>query len=265
MKKSLISADTVRQAHAQGLRSLPAGLNVMVTAEAREVAAKLRITLDAQANAEPPSTASLSTTSPSPASLCPGGTKSADQECHAAAKSVPQDDLSQIRAAVLAQLPAAAAANPELVEQIVNKVRAAQSGPAVGPAGAGHGGGNEARRADAGTTPIKLVKSSEVKLGVFPGAGADKQVGIADVITACDGSPIAAGFMAWSKASFPWTLDYDEIDLVLEGELHIRCGGQTLIGRSGDVLYIPKGSRIEFGTPTAVRFFYVTYPANWQA
>ena len=93
---------------------------------------------------------------------------------------------------------------------------------------------------------------------------ADKQVGIADVITSADGAPIAAGFMAWSQCFFPWTLDYDEIDLVLEGELHIRCNGQTFVGKAGDVFYIPKGSAIEFGTTTAVRFFYVTYPANWQ-
>ncbi len=70
--------------------------------------------------------------------------------------------------------------------------------------------------------------------------------------------------MAWSNCFFPWTLDYDEIDLVLEGELHIRHNGQTHVGKAGDVLYIPKGSAIEFGTTSKVRFFYVTYPANWQ-
>jgi ethanolamine utilization protein EutQ len=111
---------------------------------------------------------------------------------------------------------------------------------------------------------IKLVKNTDIHLGVFPGAGTEKQVGIADVITAAEGSPIAAGFMAWNRSFFPWTLDYDEIDLVLEGELHIRCNGKTLIGKPGDVFYIPKGSAIEFGAPGMVRFFYVTYPANWQ-
>ncbi|MBL8953493.1 MAG: hypothetical protein JNK82_22145, partial [Myxococcaceae bacterium] len=30
-------------------------------------------------------------------------------------------------------------------------------------------------------------------------------------------------------------------------------------------LYIPKGSRVLFGTPNRVRVFYVTYPAEWQA
>ena len=41
--------------------------------------------------------------------------------------------------------------------------------------------------------------------------------------------------------------------------------GKPVLGKPGDVLFIPKGSAIEFGTPSAVRFFYVTYPADWQA
>ena len=229
--KTLVSAETVRQAHAQGQTCLPAGKNVLITPEARGLAEQLGIRLDAENNA-------LVATAP----------------------AVDTPELAAIRAAVLSRLPADAAQQPALVDQIVKKVCAAQVGasaqpaasaPALASAPAGHG--------------IKLVKGEAVRLGVFPGAGADKQVGIADVITSADGAPIAAGFMAWSQCFFPWTLDYDEIDLVLEGELHIRCDGQTYIGKSGDVFFIPKGSAIEFGTPSAVRFFYVTYPADWQA
>ncbi|ELT0140256.1 ethanolamine utilization acetate kinase EutQ [Salmonella enterica] len=80
-----------------------------------------------------------------------------------------------------------------------------------------------------------------------------------------DGSSMAAGFMQWDNAFFPWTLNYDEIDMVLEGELHVRHEGETMIAKAGDVMFIPKGSSIEFGTPTTVRFLYVAWPANWQS
>ena len=56
-----------------------------------------------------------------------------------------------------------------------------------------------------------------------------------------------------------------KIDVVLEGELHIRSEGKTVIGKAGDVIFIPRGSSIEFGTPGKVRFIYVTYPADWQS
>jgi ethanolamine utilization protein EutQ (cupin superfamily) len=112
---------------------------------------------------------------------------------------------------------------------------------------------------------ITAVRSAAVKLERFAGAGASRNVQLADVITAQHGSPMTAGFMAWAKEdSFPWTLTYDEIDYVLEGVLQIQTGGRTVEAQAGDVVHIPKGSEIIFGTPSRVRVFYVTYPANWS-
>ena len=106
------------------------------------------------------------------------------------------------------------------------------------------------------------VQGTSVRLGRFDGA---PNVGLTDVVTGKDGSPMTAGFMAWKAAdSFSWSLDYDEIDYVLEGVLHLGIDGRTIEARAGDVLYIPKGSRVLFGTPNRVRVFYVTYPASWQ-
>ncbi len=111
-----------------------------------------------------------------------------------------------------------------------------------------------------------LVRGDTVKLARFPGAGPEKNVGLADVISGRDGSPMTAGIMSWGREdSFPWTLDYDEVDLVLEGVLQITIDGRMLEGRAGDVFYIPKGSKILFGTPWRTRVFYVTYPADWAS
>ena len=86
-----------------------------------------------------------------------------------------------------------------------------------------------------------------------------------DVVTSNDNSPVAAGFLSLRQGSFPWTLNYDEVQYVLEGELHIGTQDGPVIGRPGDVLFIPKGSSITFGTPNWAKFFYVTYPANWAS
>jgi ethanolamine utilization protein EutQ len=112
---------------------------------------------------------------------------------------------------------------------------------------------------------VIVVRGSSVTLGRFPGAGPERDVGLTDVITGSDRSPMTAGFMSWSRVdTFPWTLDYDEIDYVLEGVLHLGIDGRVLEARPGDVLRIPKGSRVIFGTPNRVHLFYVTYPADWQ-
>jgi ethanolamine utilization protein EutQ len=111
-----------------------------------------------------------------------------------------------------------------------------------------------------------VVRGNSVHLGKFTGAGPDRNIGLTDVISGRDGSPMTAGIMSWKREdSFPWALDYDEVDLVLEGVLQITIDGRTLEGRAGDVFYIPKGSRIVFGTPSRTRVFYVTYPADWSA
>ncbi len=110
-----------------------------------------------------------------------------------------------------------------------------------------------------------VVRGKTVELGEFSGAGPGRHIGLTDVVTGKDGSPMTAGFMEWSRVdSFPWKLDYAEIDSVLEGVLHLGIEGRVLEARPGDVVFIPKGSSVIFGTPTRVKLFYVTYPADWQ-
>jgi len=75
---------------------------------------------------------------------------------------------------------------------------------------------------------------------------------------------MATGYMSLDKGEFPWKLTYDEVDIVLEGELIIKRDGIAVHGKPGDVIFIPKGSNITFGTPDKVRFIYVAYPANWN-
>ncbi len=92
----------------------------------------------------------------------------------------------------------------------------------------------------------------------------EMDVRLLDVVTAEHGLPMAAGVLSLRAGSFPWTLDYDEVEYVIEGELHITTANQTVVGRPGDVIAVPKGSSITFGTPSWAKFLYVTYPADWN-
>ncbi len=114
--------------------------------------------------------------------------------------------------------------------------------------------------------PLKVVRSTSVVMDAF-GEGLatpNTNVRLKDVITSADGSPLAAGYMALDQGEFPWALNYDEIDIVLQGELVITRGNEVVRGGPGDLIYIPKGSSITFGTPSHVWFVYVTFPADWQ-
>jgi ethanolamine utilization protein EutQ (cupin superfamily) len=113
---------------------------------------------------------------------------------------------------------------------------------------------------------VIVVRGKSVVLGRFDGAGPDRDVRLLDLIGSAQGSPMAAGIMSFAREdAFPWTLGYDEIDLVLEGKLHVLIDGRTVEGQAGDVLFIPRGSAIVFSTPNRVRVFYVTHPADWAS
>jgi ethanolamine utilization protein EutQ len=72
--------------------------------------------------------------------------------------------------------------------------------------------------------------------------------------------PCSSGFMGWSKNVFPFTRASDEINLVLEGELQFHVGQTILSAKPGDVMWVPKGAQGKIGTPTSVRYFYLSYP-----
>lgn len=111
----------------------------------------------------------------------------------------------------------------------------------------------------------RITGVNSLDLGPFPVDlnRPEMDVRLLDVITAADGMPMSAGVMSLRQGSFPWTLDYDEVEYVLEGELHITTAEQVAVGRPGDVIAVPKGSSITFGTPSWAKFLYVTYPAEW--
>lgn len=247
MKKKLVTAELVRQEHAAGRLRIEAPLpQTIVTAEARGVAEQLGVAIVEQLqDLRACRAAGKAPECPAPA------TPSAANLASAA-------EIEAVRSAILEKLPPGCVSE-EVVDQLIRKIVEERRG---GHAAASPGTPSYAAQRIA--RGIKHVRADSVDFGVFAGAGAGNQVGLTDVVTSQDGSPMAAGYMSWSNCFFPWTLDYDEIDIVLEGELHIRSEGQTVAGRPGDVIYIPKGSAIEFGTPGHVRFLYVTYPANWQ-
>ncbi len=109
---------------------------------------------------------------------------------------------------------------------------------------------------------VLLIHTDQVRCEGFEGR---QDVRVKDVTTLQEAPRMAAGVMEVEKTAFPWTLTYDEYDLVLEGTLEIQVGQRRYTGRPGDLFYIPKGSSISFCSPDKARYVYVTYPADWQS
>lgn len=84
-----------------------------------------------------------------------------------------------------------------------------------------------------------------------------------DLFTLQESPRLGCGIMEMTETTFDWTLNYDEIDYVIEGSLSIIINGQTVTAGPGELILIPKGSTIKFSVPNYARFIYVTYPADW--
>ena len=76
-------------------------------------------------------------------------------------------------------------------------------------------------------------------------------------------SKMSAGFLIIENSRFDWELTYEEIDFVIEGTLTIEINGKTFVAYPGDVLFVPSGSKVVWGSPDRAKVFYATYPANW--
>lgn len=141
-------------------------------------------------------------------------------------------------------------------------VRLVERGPAVAQSSAPQSSGS-----GRALPPLRHIAAVDrIDLPTFPVdlGRPEMDVRARDVVTAADGMAMAAGVLSLREGSFPWTLQYDEVQYVLEGELHITRGGDLVVGRPGDIIAVPKGSSITFGTPSWARFLYVTYPADWE-
>ena len=111
---------------------------------------------------------------------------------------------------------------------------------------------------------IRLIRGGSVTLDRFDTGVASDKVGIKEVLSKTECPNLATGFMDIEKSSFDWTLGYDEIDYIIEGDMDITVDGNTYRGHAGDVFFIPMNTSITFSSPNYCKFFFTAYPANWQ-
>lgn len=116
--------------------------------------------------------------------------------------------------------------------------------------------------------PIIRLNPAEQKIEekdrLDTGNAAD-QVYTHDLFSLSESPRLGCGLMVMEKTTFDWTLNYDEIDYVIEGSLTIRSKDGEVTAGPGELILIPKGSKIQFSVPNKARFLYVTYPADWAS
>ncbi|SFA99298.1 cupin domain-containing protein [Clostridium frigidicarnis] len=116
--------------------------------------------------------------------------------------------------------------------------------------------------AECDTSGLKVVRGSTVKMDAFDTGNPNARVYFQELVSK-EESKMSAGFLIIENSKFDWELTYEEIDYVIEGTLTVEINGKTYTAYPGDVLFVPSGSKVVWGSPDKARIFYTTYPANW--
>ena len=80
-----------------------------------------------------------------------------------------------------------------------------------------------------------------------------------------DGSDLptlGAGFARMKDARIPWTIKYDEVLLILEGELTVHPDDGSVTAGPMDSILLKNGTALEYEAAEAL-IFYAIHPATW--
>ncbi|MHB1682971.1 MAG: cupin domain-containing protein [Bacilli bacterium] len=74
---------------------------------------------------------------------------------------------------------------------------------------------------------------------------------------------LGGGLVELRASRIPWTVRYDELLYVIDGHLSLEANDRSFEAHSGDLIWLPEGTAIVYGTPSWTRFLWVLYPADW--
>ncbi|MEO1140359.1 MAG: ethanolamine utilization protein EutQ [Pseudomonadota bacterium] len=77
------------------------------------------------------------------------------------------------------------------------------------------------------------------------------------------GTRLGTGFGRFTNAHIPWTVEYDEVLLVLDGRLTVRTTEGDLTAGPQDCVWLPTGTDVTYIAENTL-VFYAIEPANWS-
>lgn len=108
--------------------------------------------------------------------------------------------------------------------------------------------------------PPRTIAFSEMEFGPRFEHGDVAKIG---VVTGTEGEgELGTGFARMEDAVIPWTVKYDEVLFVVEGEIAIETANANLVAREKDCIWLPKGTELVYRAQKAL-VFYAIHPWNW--
>ena len=74
---------------------------------------------------------------------------------------------------------------------------------------------------------------------------------------------LGVGWGRLHNARIPWTIRYDEVLTVFEGELRLHTGGEMHVLQPRDCIWLPAGTELVYEADAALVHFAI-HPSNWH-
>ena len=84
---------------------------------------------------------------------------------------------------------------------------------------------------------------------------------LAEICGAGDGTPLGVGMARMSGARMDWTVTYDEVLIVLSGQLTVRTGDGVMVAGPHDSVWLPAGTSLTYEAEDCV-VAYAIHPAG---
>ena len=110
-------------------------------------------------------------------------------------------------------------------------------------------------------SPVRLIRFEELEFSSRFEYG--DMADVAGVSGSEDGSELGVGWGRMHQAHIPWTIRYDEVLTVFDGELRVHCGGEVHVLRPADSIWLPAGTELIYEAEHALVHFAL-HPSDWQ-
>ena len=112
------------------------------------------------------------------------------------------------------------------------------------------------------TIPPKIFNPSEMEF--IPRKEYGDQAQLAPVSSHEIGTELGTGYVRLKGAEIPWTIKYDEVIVVLEGEFTVRTSDGELSVSQHQSIWLPKGTELTYVSENAL-LFYAIHPSDWAS
>ena len=106
-------------------------------------------------------------------------------------------------------------------------------------------------------TEVRLFRKSDQDLVPGPNGAA-----VQGLVNTSFSTRMGAGIGVFENCAMEWTVTYDEVLFILDGQFRLKTRQGTFHAGPGDTLWIPEGTWLIYEADAPVTFFYAVAPVS---